>query len=141
MKKKTFPTIFLSLVGLIKSRCDNSSGTSQRWVYFLGSKFPFNHYPFGSILNIIPFRRINVPKWLNPRLNPYYPPWYLIPLYPPFCKKVDQQNIKVLPYLLYEKDINPNAHIEVFKCIINPSEETQDYHIVNMFQSTLKYYL
>jgi hypothetical protein len=128
------------LVGLIKSRCDISSGTGQRWVCFLWSNLPLNHHPFRWILNIIPFRKIKVPKWLNPRWYPYYPPWYLVPLYPPFPKKVDQQNIKVLPYLLYEKDINPNAHIEVLKCIIITNEETKDYHIVNMFQSTLKYY-
>jgi hypothetical protein len=120
-------------VGLIKSRRDISSGITQGWACFLGSNLSLNHYPFGSILNIVPFRRINIPKWLNPRWNPYHPPWYLVQSHPPFPKKVDQRNIKVLPYLLYEKDPNPNAHIEIFKCIITTSEETKDYHIVNMF--------
>jgi hypothetical protein len=36
-------------------------------------------------------------------------------------------------YPLYTKDTNLDAHIEVFKCIIIVNEETNNYHIVNMF--------
>ncbi len=53
-------------------------------------------------------------------------------------KKFDHRTRKLLPYLLYEKYVNPYAHIEISKCVIISNEETNDYHIVNLFQSILK---
>jgi hypothetical protein len=45
---------------------------------------------------------------------------------------------KSSPYPLYEKDANPYAHIEVSKCVIISNEETNDYHIFNLFRSIFK---
>lgn len=53
-------------------------------------------------------------------------------------EKFDHRTRKSLPYPLYEKDVEPYAHIEVSKCIIISNEKINDYNIVNLFRSVFK---
>ncbi len=53
-------------------------------------------------------------------------------------EKSDHSTRKSLPHPLYKKYVNPYAHIEVSKCVIISNEETNDYHIVNLFPSIFK---
>jgi hypothetical protein len=47
-------------------------------------------------------------------------------------KKIKRRTRKTLTYP-YKKDTNLDDDIEVSKCIIIYNEETNDYHIVNIF--------
>jgi hypothetical protein len=48
----------------------------------------------------------------------------------PYCRPLN--------YLKYVKDLNPNAHVIVFKVAIKVDNETYDVEIVNLFSFTLK---
>ncbi len=53
-------------------------------------------------------------------------------------KKPKKHPKKQLPYLPYVKNINPNAHIQVFKSTTKTNGEIEDEDIVNMFLFMLR---
>jgi hypothetical protein len=65
----------------------------------------------------------------------FMPPWY-----PPIVilsKPISKFPYRKLQYPTYMKDIDPYAHIRVFKKIIKVNGETMETDIINMFGFTL----
>lgn len=63
----------------------------------------------------------------------FIPPWYP----PPTTQHVLEPTIKLtcnkLQNPIYVKNINPNAHIKVFKKAIKTNGQTMEANIINMF--------
>jgi len=60
---------------------------------------------------------------MNPSRSP-------LPPKRPYCQPLN--------YPEYVKDVDPNAHVKVFKVAIKTNGETNDAEIVNLFSFTLK---
>jgi hypothetical protein len=68
----------------------------------------------------------------------FVPPWYQPLVVQLVSKPITKLPYRKLQYPTYVKDIDPNAHIRVFKKAIKANGETMEIGIINLFGFTLK---
>jgi hypothetical protein len=73
---------------------------------------------------------------LDPRM--LIPPWYEPPIVQPVSELATKLPYKKLQYLTYVKDIDPYAHIRVFKKANKANGEILEANIINLFGFTLR---
>ncbi len=66
----------------------------------------------------------------------FIPPWYQQLVVQPIVKSVIKLPYKKLQYPTYVKDIDPNAHIRVFKKATKANDEIVESDIINLFGFT-----
>jgi hypothetical protein len=76
--------------------------------------------------------------WLTPNLCMFIPPWYQPHVVQPISEPATNRPYNKLHYQTYVKDIDPNAHIRIFKKAIKANSETMEVDIINLFGFTLK---
>jgi hypothetical protein len=74
--------------------------------------------------------------WLTPNPHMFIPPWYQQLVVQPIVKSVIKLPYKKLQYPTYVKDIDPNAHIRVFKKATKANDEIVESDIINLFGFT-----
>jgi hypothetical protein len=76
--------------------------------------------------------------WPAPDLCMFIPPWYQPLVVQLVSEPTTKLPYKKLQYPTYVKNINPNAHIKVFKKAIKANGEIVEVDIINLFGFTLK---
>jgi hypothetical protein len=68
----------------------------------------------------------------------FIPPWYQQHVVQPIPKSTIKLPYKKLQYPTYVKDIDPYAHIKLFKKAIRTNSEIVEVDIINLFGFTLR---
>jgi hypothetical protein len=76
--------------------------------------------------------------WSTPDLRMLIPPWYQPLVVQPISELATKLPYMKLQYPTYVKNIDPNAHIRVFKKVIKTNGEIRELDIINLFGFTLK---
>jgi hypothetical protein len=76
--------------------------------------------------------------WSTLDLRMFIPPWYQPHVVQPISKLATKLPYMKLQYPTHVKNIDPNAHIRVFKKVIKTNGEIRELDIINMFGFTLK---
>jgi len=68
----------------------------------------------------------------------FKPPWYPPLIAQHVLKLTSKLSYRKFQYPTYVKNINPNAHIKIFKKVIKANGEIVESNIINMFGFTFK---